>query len=322
MTVPKPEAAQAAGTPADGVENPWLGLQSRHRFFQNAEINEVMARALAYARAGVCVHFSGMAGLGKTTMALRVAEALGRPVSFMTGNEWLTSKDFLGGQIGETTSTVVDKYVQSVRRSESTTRADWKDSILAVSMQRGYTLVYDEFTRASPAANAALLSVLEEGVLVSTDHTSRRTYIEAHPDFRVILTSNPHDYQGVNMAPDALVDRMVTLRLKEPSPETLAGIVSVRSGLDVVTCRRIVNLVLRTREGFDVHGLSSMRTSILIARLAAPLGLDGTLNDAALARIAADVLTGRGAEITPQDIESALGERPLQPVPTIAGAGR
>ncbi|ARE42199.1 ATPase associated with various cellular activity [Rhodovulum sp. P5] len=320
MTVPKPEAGHAPGVQLDVIDNPWLGLQSRHGFFQNAEITDIMARALSYVRAGVCVHFSGMAGLGKTTMALRIAEALGRPVSFMTGNEWLTTKDFIGGQIGETTSTVVDKYVQSVRRSETTTRADWKDSILAVSMERGYTLVYDEFTRASPAANAALLSVLEEGVLVSTDHTSTRTYIEAHPDFRIILTSNPHDYQGVNMAPDALVDRMVTLRLKEPSAETLAGIVAARSGLDPENSRRIVHLVLRARESFDVHGLSSMRTSILIARLAAPLEMAGQLTAAALAQIASDVLSGRGAEIGPQDIEHALDPQTAQQMQRIVGA--
>lgn len=306
MTVLNPHMPHAVGIDPALVENPWLGLRRQGRFFHNDEIDSLLHRALGYARAGVCVHLAGMAGLGKTTLALRIAEALGRPIAFMTGNEWLTSKDFIGGEIGQTVTSVVDRYIQSVRRTESTSRVDWKDSILAQSMLRGHTFIYDEFTRASPEANAALLSVLEEGVLVSTDHASHQTCIEAHPDFRIILTSNPHDYRGVKAAPDALVDRMVTLRLKEPSAQTLAGIVSVRSGLDPGNARRIVDLVGAARDACPVQALSSMRTSILIARIAAPLRLAGRLTDGALAQIAADVLEGRGVDLPAAVIERML----------------
>lgn len=75
----------------------------------------------------------------------------------MTGNEWLTARDFIGREVGHSERTVVDKYVQSVCRKETRTERDWKDAILATSMQRGFTLIYDEFTRASPEANSTFL---------------------------------------------------------------------------------------------------------------------------------------------------------------------
>jgi len=77
----------------------------------------------------------------------------------MTGNAWLSSGDFIGGAVGTTASIVVDTYIQSVKRTEKQTRTDWADSILARAMEQGHTLIYDEFTRASPEANTALLSV-------------------------------------------------------------------------------------------------------------------------------------------------------------------
>ena len=177
----------------DAPPNPRTGLDQGERFFEDDGIRNILSRAVDYARAGVCVHLCGTAGLGKTSLALRVGKELGRPVAFMTGNEWLSTDHFVGREIGSTTSTVVDKYVQSVRRTEKETRQDWRSSLLATAMKNGHTLIYDEFTRATPAANATLLSVIEEGVLVSTDPANPQSHLYAHPEFRIILTSNPHD---------------------------------------------------------------------------------------------------------------------------------
>lgn len=313
-----PDSGPSNSGPPDsghpGTGSPWPGLARQGRFFRNAEIDAILHRGLAYVQAGVCLHLSGHAGFGKTTLALRIAELRGRPVSFMTGNEWLTSRDFIGGEIGQTVSSVVDRYIQSVRRSETTARTDWKDSILATAMQRGHTLVYDEFTRAPPKANAVLLSVLEEGVLVATDHAARRACVEAHPEFRILLTSNPHDYQGVSQAPDALIDRMVTLTLAEPSAETLAGIVAARSGLAPGVAWRVVDLVARARNGSPAPALCSMRASILICRIAAFLHPEGRVPDTALAQIAADVLAGRGLPVAPPLLEEMLARPAFAPV--------
>lgn len=297
---------------ADAQRSPWQGL-SRARFFENVEIRAFLKRAGSYAAAGIPLHLTGPAGMGKTSLALRIAENLGRPVSFMSGNEWLTAEDFIGKEIGQCESTTVDRYVQSVRRTETSTRPDWEDGILAASMRNGYTLVYDEFTRATPQANSVLLSVIEEGVLVSSDRVARQTYIHAHPDFRILLTSNSSDYVGVNGAPDALVDRMVTIALPQPSVETMTGIAACRSGLDQRTCERIVRLVVHQHDPGGRGSGSALRAAIMVARIAAAPRGGGQLCDRDLAVIAGDVLRGRGVPVVDEKLEgdlARLGEQP------------
>jgi nitric oxide reductase NorQ protein len=307
-----------ASAAASHPTNPWPGLSRKDSFFQDDATRDLLARIVEFVGAGVCVNLSGSAGLGKTTLALRAAEEIGRPISFMTGNQWLTTSDFVGREVGQTERTVVDKYVQSVRRTETESRADWKSAILALSMMRGYTLVYDEFTRASPEANSALLSVIEEGILVATDRASDRSYITAHPDFRIILTSNPHDYAGVKSAPDALMDRVVTFALDEPPVERLIGIVEARTGLDPESSARIGHMVQalhRTQAGAP-HGVSTLRTAVMVARIAVHRIRTSRLTDQDLASIACHVLGGRGMKVAQSQMEDLLGMAPKPVVET------
>lgn len=237
-------------------------------FFENDEISSLLKRGVFYARAGIPLHFRGSAGQGKTSLAIAVAERLGRPVTIMTGNEWLTADDLIGKEVGQSSSTVVDRYVQSVRRTDKRIKLDWQDSLLAIAMEQGYTLVYDEFTRSTTAANGILLSVLEEGVLISTDRVNNRAVLQSHPDFRMILTSNPEGYAGVNAAPDALLDRMLTFNMQPYSIMTESGIVAKRTGVDPGLARRIVQLVRQVSADLPAHN-GSMRSAIMIAKIAA-----------------------------------------------------
>lgn len=226
----------------------------------------------------------------------------------MTGNDWLGSDDLIGKEVGQSTHSVVDKYVQRVRRSEASLRYDWEASLLAEAMREGHTLVYDEFTRSSAKANGILLSVLEEGLLITTDRLADNPYIEAHPDFRIILTSNPHDYAGVNSSPDALLDRMLTFKLSRYSNKTEAGIVASRTGIDAGMSQRIVTLVRNLQKTAWPDTECSMRAGLMIARIAAARQRTVPLSDALLAQIVADVLNGRGAVLNTTQIAQALSE--------------
>ena len=56
------------------------------------------------------------------------------------------------------------------------------------------------------------MSVLEERLLTlpkRRDHGDG--YIEVHPDFRAVFTSNPEEYAGVHRTQDALMDRLITI---------------------------------------------------------------------------------------------------------------
>ena len=281
-------------------------------FYEDAEIRSLQSRALVYISAGVPVHLRGPAGMGKTTLALRIAGRLGRPVSFLTGDRWLTRAELVGREVGQTEQHVVDRYVSRVRRTESHVRADWQDAILAEAMRKGHVLVYDEFTRAPPEANAVLLPVLEERVLVFHDPLAGRSRLEAHPGFRMILTSNPHDYVGVEHAPDALADRIVTFDLEELPVETEAGIIAARTGLDPGAAAQIAALVRALRHpdlGAPPALPASLRTALLIGRLAAHQGAEISAESAEFLQICADVLKSRHRPGTAADdsFETLLG---------------
>ena len=100
------------------------------------------------------------------------------------------------------------------------------DNRLTVACREGLTLLYDEFTRSRPEANNALLSVLEEGVLVLPARDPEgRDYVPVHPNFVAIFTSNPVEYAGVHQAQDALFERIVTIDLEsfDEATETAIG---------------------------------------------------------------------------------------------------
>jgi len=138
---------------------------------------------------------------------------------------------------------------------------------------------------------------------------NERTYLRAHADFRIILTSNPHDYAGVNATPDALLDRMVTFNLNAYSVDTKIGIVAARTGLDPQVATRIVRLVHGLQDLTQGASKNSMRAALLIARIAALRLRSTTLSDALLAQISADVLNGRGLNMTPGQIAKHLASQ-------------
>ena len=308
--------AVAAGTSGSEVVIglPWSDGDERQSYFQDAELHSIFSRATSYLRAGVAVQFKGPSGMGKTAMALRVAHGLGGTVGYLTGHSLLTPEDLIGRQSGHRSSRLDDKYIASVRRTETQVRPDWQEGALLHAMTRGHTLVYDEFTRAPPEANVPLLSVLEEGILAVSHPSEGRRVVRAHPDFRLILTSNPADYQGASEAPDALIDRIVTFDFTRLSTVTEASIVAVATGLPRVGADRIVALLraVDDREGGPVS--VSMRASLLIARLLIAEGLAADPADPRFVQVCADVLRGRVArrdtEAMVREICAGLAESP------------
>lgn len=100
-------------------------------------------------------------------------------------------------------------------------RVLWMENRLTTACRDGYTLIYDEFNRSRAEANNVLLSVLEEKMLsLPSMGKVRGGYIEVHREFRAIFTSNPEEYAGVHKAPDALMDRLITLDLGHYDRET------------------------------------------------------------------------------------------------------
>ncbi|MFC4167932.1 gas vesicle protein GvpN [Teichococcus aestuarii] len=270
-----------------------LQLRPRPDFVCTGSLAALAQRAETYLGAGYSVHFRGPAGSGKTTLALHLAERLARPVILLVGDDSFDTERLIGRESGQRTRRVVDRYISSVTKVESETSSVWLDRALTIACTEGATLVYDEFNRAPPAANNVLLTVLEERLLILPKAGRGESYRRVHPDFRLLLTSNPADHVGTHHTQNALLDRVVTLDLENCDRETEIAIVTARAALPAAEAARIVDLVRDFRRSGEYAQRPTMRASLMIARMVAREGMKADAADPAFRQLCADILASR-----------------------------
>jgi gas vesicle protein GvpN len=236
-------------------------------FVETEFVKDLTARALGYIRAGFPIHFRGVSGTGKTTLALHVASKLGRPVVMMHGDEQFSSADLVGGENGYRFKRVVDRFVSRVMKIEEDMVKRWVDNRLTVACKHGLTLIYDEFTRSRPEANNIFLSILQERMMdLPIRGGGDEPYLRVNPNFTALFTSNPEEYAGVHRSQDALRDRMITMDLDHFDEETEVGIVEAKSGLPRQDAERIVKVVRALRGSGACEFAPTVRAAIMIAR--------------------------------------------------------
>lgn len=294
---PSPDIDAAAGAPDAGRDGV-MALEPSDGFVTSPSIDEITDRALTYLQVGNPVHFSGPAGTGKTTLAFHIAAQLGRPVTLLHGDHEFGSSDLIGRESGYRKSRIVDNFISSVVKFEEEGQALWIDNRITTACRLGHTIIYDEFNRSRPEANNPFLSILAEGILNAPGlHGRGEGYIAVHPDFRAIFTSNPAEYAGVHRAQDALLDRMITIRLGHYDRETEIAITARKSGVDREIAERIVDLVRLCRgEGRDPH-YPTIRACIAVARVLAYRGGAPSSRNPVFVRACRDILgSGNNSE--------------------------
>lgn len=273
--------------------------EASDQFVNTLYVKELSERAMAYLAVGYSVHFAGPAGTGKTTLAFHIAARLSRPVILVHGDDEFGSSDLVGRDAGYKKSKLVDNYIHSVVRTEEEMRSLWVDNRLTTACRDGYTLIYDEFTRSRPEANNVLLSILEEKILNLP--SLRRTgegYMEVHPDFRAIFTSNPEEYAGVHKTQDALMDRLITINVNHYDRETEIQITMAKSGVPRKDAEIIVDIIRELRQvGVNNHR-PTIRACIAISRVLQHLGATASETDKTFQWICRDVLNTDTVKVT------------------------
>jgi len=268
-------------------------------FVETPYIRDLTSRALDYMKAGFPVHFSGPAGIGKTTLALHIAAKLGRPVVVVCGDHEFGSSDLIGGLLGYHKKYMKDNYIRSVLKTDESMTSQWVDNRLTTACQQGLTLIYDEFTRSKPEANNVLLSILAEGLLPLPVARGGENYLKVHPDFTAIFTSNPEEYAGVYKSQDALRDRMVTIELGNFDEETEVAITQAKSKLSLEDSQRIVGLVRKVREAKSKHNLTpTVRGCIVLGKILNLKGREALYANNGFKQICLDILM---PEVTGKD---------------------
>ena len=276
-----------------------IEAEASDQFVATPRVQALAERALAYLEVGYAVHFAGTAGTGKTTLAFHVASRLGRPVTLVHGDDEFGSSDLVGKDAGYRKSKLVDNYIHSVLKTEENMNTLWVDNRLTTACANGNTLIYDEFNRSRPEANNALLSVLEEKVLnLPSLRQNGEGYLQVHPDFRAIFTSNPEEYAGVHKTQDALMDRLITIQMGNFDRETEIEIAIAQSGVSRRDAEIIVDIVNELRgTGVNNHR-PTIRATIAIAKILVHRHARAAINDPVFQWACHDVLTTETAKVT------------------------
>lgn len=267
-----------------------LTVGPSEEFIETPPVKEIVERAMSYLEAGIPVHLTGPTGTGKSTLAMHLAYKLRQPVILMFGDEEFGTSDLVGDHTGYRKSKLVDNFIHSVLKTEENVSQRWVDNRLTTACKEGLTLVYDEFNRSRPAANNALLSVLEEGILTLPPSQEEAGYIKVHPDFRAIFTSNPHEYAGIHKTQDALLDRMVSIHLDYFDEATEQTIVAARSGATLADARKIVGILRGFRQMAEPYQAISVRPGIIIGKMLRQRGIHAEKHNPLFVDICIDAL--------------------------------
>jgi nitric oxide reductase NorQ protein len=277
--------------------NTVLELRPMSDFVETDYIRDITNRGLTYIKAGFPVHFRGPSGTGKTTVAMHLANKIGRPVVIIHGDAEYKTSDLIGSEQGYKYKKLDDKFIHTVHKIEEDMTKQWVNNRLTIAVKNGFTLIYDEFTRSRAEANNILLPILQERMLSTSAGKQEDYYMKVHPEFRAIFTSNPEEYAGVNRTQDALRDRMVTMDLDHFDYETELEITRAKSNLPAKDIEAIVKIVRGLRESGKTEFDPTVRGSIMIAKTMATMNTTPSKSKKMFRIICQDILTSETSRI-------------------------
>ncbi|MFH1695211.1 MAG: gas vesicle protein GvpN [Candidatus Micrarchaeota archaeon] len=296
------------------LEAKFLAPKSKN-FILTKSVEEYEDRAFLWLKAGYPIHIIGPTGCGKTALAVHIAEKLKKPVVWINGDEELTTHELIGGYSRIEMKSLRDKYIHNVYKTKDIIEPQWVHNPLALACQRGYTLIYNEFSRSKAEANNVLLSILEEGILELPTKFGEERYIKVHPEFNLILTSNNIDYAGVHKPQDALLDRIPAIHMDYYDEATEIQIAKAHSEISDKDAKKIVSIIRLLRKNLEGPEKPGTRPAIMIAK---GIKLMNGINKNSFEQLCLDAIASKSRDARDLEKKSVLI---AQAIKKVAGDG-
>ena len=243
-----------------GMNSEIKEIQERYKIIGR---EEELAKALAALSSNKHLLVEGVAGVGKTIIAMALARHFNRSFFRIDGDERYTEHKLTGWF--DPALVVAKGY-------------SWETFIpgpLTQAMTEGSLLFINELNRLPEGTQNVLLPAMDEGQIV----VPKIGTLVAKPGFLIIATQNPGEFVGTSRLSEALQDRFVWLRLDYQTETEEHEIVKKETGYkDDRTIAIAVRIVRKTRGDPDIRQGASVRAAIDITQLIQRLSENVTLS--------------------------------------------
>jgi gas vesicle protein GvpN len=227
-------------------------------------------------RSGRHVLLEGPVGVGKTTLALSVAQQLGRKVVRVDGDGRYTEQKLVGS------------FDPKLVLERGFTRDSFLPGPLFRAMENGDLLLINELNRMPEMVQNVLLPALDEGVI----QIPVLGELRAKDGFSVVATQNPREFVATSSLSEALLDRLEWIGIQPLS--TAEELAVVRAHLQdprgTLPVEMMVECVRLTREHPKIKRGASVRATIAMARI---MESEDGFNEEVFFEVARSVLANR-----------------------------
>jgi gas vesicle protein GvpN len=222
------------------------------------------------------VLLEGPVGVGKTTLALSVAERLGRRVVRVDGDGRYTEQKLVGS------------FDPKLVLERGFSRDSFLPGPLFRAMEEGELLLINELNRMPEMVQNVLLPALDEGRI----QIPILGELRAKQGFSVVATQNPREFVATSALSEALLDRLEWIGIHPLTFEEDVEV--VRSHLPAparkLPVETFVELVRLTRAHPKIKRGASIRAAIAMARI---LDSEKSFNEEVFFEVARSVLANR-----------------------------
>ncbi|MEM3490086.1 MAG: MoxR family ATPase [Nitrososphaerota archaeon] len=214
--------------------------------------SEELREALLAVKAKKHILIEGPVGVGKTVIAMALANHFKRGIIRVDGDERYTEQKMVGW------------FDPPQVMSKGYSNDAFIEGPLTRAMRDGAFLFINELNRMPEGTQNVLLPAMDERKI----EIPKIGTVVAEDGFLIIATQNPEEYIGTSRLSEALKDRFLCIRLNYQSEEEEEAIVKKETNcLDDLLVKIAVKVCRKTREHPDVRRGSSVRGAIDIVSI-------------------------------------------------------